>query len=46
MEKTVNNAYILRDKAIKRWAAAKFVSSSTIVVPAQQIAKNGNFLRE
>lgn len=39
MEKTVNDACILRGKAIKSWAAEKFVSSSNIVVPAQQIAK-------
>lgn len=37
MEKTVNDACILRGEAIKGWAAEKFVSSSTIVVPAQQI---------
>lgn len=44
MEKTVNDAYILRDKAIKRWAAEKFVNSSNVIVPAEQIAKMEAFV--
>lgn len=44
MEKIVNDACILRAKAIKSWAAEKFVSSSTTVVPAHQIAKMETFV--
>lgn len=43
MEKTVHDAWILRDKAIKSWAAEKLVSSS-IIVPAQQIAEIETFV--
>lgn len=44
MEKIVNDACILRDKALKSWAAEEFVNSSTIVVPAHQIAKMETFV--
>lgn len=43
MQKTVNDAWILRDKAIKSWAAENLVISS-IVVPAQKTAKIETFV--
>lgn len=45
VEKRVNDAWIISVEAIKSWAAQKFFSSSTIVVPAHQIARKETFFK-